>query len=87
MENYETARFDIQNVTYTADGSLVDRIETIVTIYQTLEMKFDRDQMISKMRQQGSGFYFKDKNLHIDWLGLTPYIHYEKGSEPRDILE
>ena len=87
MSNHETAKYDIQKVTYSANGSLIDRVEVLVTIYQTMEMTFNRDQLISQMRQQGNGVYFNGKRLHLDWMSMTPYIHFEKSTDTRDILK
>jgi hypothetical protein len=87
MENHEIARFEIQKVFCTADKSLIDHVETIVTIYQIMEIAYTRDQMISQMRQQGNHFYFHNKKLHLDWVSMTPFIHLEKSTELRDILE
>jgi len=87
MSNRELSRFEIQKVTYTADGVLVDHVETVVTVYQTMRMDLTRNQFISQMRQQGCGFYFKEKLLHIEWVETTPFIHLEKSMETRDILE
>jgi hypothetical protein len=87
MKNREISHFEIQKVTYTADGLLVERVEAIVTIYQTISMNLNRDQLINQMRQQGTGMYFKSKELHLDWIGLIPFVHFEKSPEARDILE
>lgn len=97
MKNFETAKYDIKKVFYSADGTLIDHVETIVTIYLSMKMDLTRDQLISQMRQQGCGFYYKGRKLHLDWLQMTPFIHCEKSTgpscadcrrnEPRDILE
>jgi len=43
--------------------------------------------MIQFMKQQGSGFYYKEKKLILDKIGLDHFIHFEKAKDKRDILE
>lgn len=87
MTNFELTRFEISKVFYTADGLLIDHIETTAKTYQTIEMSLTRTETIDYMRQQGNGFYYEGKKLILDTIGLDRFIHFEKSPETRDILE
>jgi hypothetical protein len=86
MTNFELTKFEIHDVTFTP-GGLIDRLDATVTSAFSLEMTLTRSQVIEFITKQGNGIYFKGKKLFLETIGLDQFIHQEKSSEPKDILE
>ena len=86
MPNHEFTRFDISKVILTADSSLVDRVEAVMTTFVPHEVDLTRAQILQLM-SRGDGFYLDSQRLLFERVNGIPFIHLVPSTDQRDILE
>ncbi len=87
MENRELTRFEVTKVEFTADGSRVNWMETIMTTFIPHEINLTRAEAVALLRRGLNGFYYQKKKLILDLVGTEFFIHIEKCDSPFDILQ
>ena len=87
MTNYEFIRTEISKAIFDETNKLINYVEATQKIIYPREVNLVRKELIDLMKKQGSNVYFKEKIIHLDVVSGIPYIHLEKSTETRDILE